>query len=175
MPAVFADSDMDGLKNARPRHVTAVVGDSGTGKSSLVKSDISSRTEDINLIWLSQDELDKPNQHVLASSLGIADDLPTLVGHSMKPVYLVLDARNNNASACVGTRFRSLERCSPSPLWTIKCCSLHTYILVANSSRRGNVEDRRRPRTPLRGSTIRERPLLFRGTASYSAVGEAWS
>src|ERR1039458_4703390 len=36
---VFADSDMDGVKNAKPRHVTAVVGDSGTGKSSLVKSD----------------------------------------------------------------------------------------------------------------------------------------
>jgi putative ribosome biogenesis GTPase RsgA len=64
---VFADSDMDELKNAKPRHVTAVVGDSGTGKSSLVKFNISSRIEDINLIWLSQDELDKPNQHVLAS------------------------------------------------------------------------------------------------------------
>lgn len=89
---VFADSDIDGLKNAKSRHVTAVVGDSGTGKSSIVKSDISSRAEEINLIWLSQDELDKPNQHVLASSLGIADDLPTLVGNSMKPVYLVLDA-----------------------------------------------------------------------------------
>ena len=89
---VFADSDIDGLKNAKPRHVTAVVGDSGTGKSSLVKFDITSRIEDINLIWLSQDELDKPNQHVLASSLGIADGLPTLVGNSMKPVYLVMDA-----------------------------------------------------------------------------------
>jgi hypothetical protein len=89
---VFANSDIDGLKNAKSRHVTAVVGDSGTGKSSIVKFDISSRAEEINLIWLSQDELDKPNQHVLASSLGIADDLPTLVGNSMKPVYLVLDA-----------------------------------------------------------------------------------
>ncbi|HEY4358211.1 MAG TPA: hypothetical protein VGN16_20870 [Acidobacteriaceae bacterium] len=89
---VFADSDIDGLKNAKSRHVTAVVGDSGTGKSSIVKSDISSRVEEINMIWLSQDELDKPNQHVLASSLGIADDLPMLVGNSMKPVYLVLDA-----------------------------------------------------------------------------------
>ena len=89
---VFADSDINGIKNARPRHVTAVVGDSGTGKSSLVKFDITSRIEDINLIWLSQDELDKPNQHVLASSLGITDDLPTLVANSMKAVYLVLDA-----------------------------------------------------------------------------------
>jgi hypothetical protein len=88
----FADSDMDGLKNAKPRHVTAVVGDSGTGKSSLVKLDIGSRIQDINLIWLSQVELDKPNQHVLAESLGIVDDLPTLVGTSMKPVFLVLDA-----------------------------------------------------------------------------------
>ncbi|MHB1939098.1 MAG: hypothetical protein ACYCOR_21390 [Acidobacteriaceae bacterium] len=89
---VFADSDIDGLKNAKSKHLTAVVGDSGTGKSSIVKSDISSRAGEINLIWLSQDELDKPNHHVLASSLAIADELPTLVGHSMKPVYLVLDA-----------------------------------------------------------------------------------
>jgi len=89
---VFSDPDKDALKNAKQRHVTAVIGDSGTGKSSLVKADISSRIEDINLIWLSQDELDKPNQHVLASSLGLADDLPTLVRNSMKPVYLVVDA-----------------------------------------------------------------------------------
>ena len=57
----------------------------------LVKSDIGSRIEDINLIWLSQDEIDKPNQHVLASLLRIADDLPTLVGNSLKPVYLCAD------------------------------------------------------------------------------------
>ena len=106
---VFADSDIDGLKNAKSRHVTAVVGDSGTGKSSIVKSDISSRAEEINLIWLSQDELDKPNQHVLASSLGIADDWPDASG-KFHETGLPRPGRGGTIfSARSGARFRDRQ------------------------------------------------------------------
>ncbi|WP_158791510.1 hypothetical protein [Granulicella sp. L60] len=88
----FSEADVELLANAKAGHVLAIVGDSGTGKSSLLKSYVTPRLEDVNLIWLSQDEIDKPNQNLVAASLGIEEHLPALIAHSTKPVLLILDA-----------------------------------------------------------------------------------
>ena len=69
-----------------------ILGESGVGKSSLLKEYVLSTSRDRNLIWLTDDQLDAPNQTVLARQLGLAFELPILVQNSTRPVLLVLDA-----------------------------------------------------------------------------------
>ena len=69
-----------------------VLGESGVGKSSLVKEYAERQRSQRNLIWLSGDQLAAQNQNVLAKYLGLAFELPVLVRNSTRPVLLVVDA-----------------------------------------------------------------------------------
>ena len=75
----------------KPRQVLAILGDSGVGKSSSVKSHVYQRKDELNLVWLSARQLAAENQTVLAKEIGAAVKIPQLASYSAKPVLVVAD------------------------------------------------------------------------------------
>lgn len=71
---------------SRSGHVLAILGDSGVGKSSAVKSHVDRRKGERNLIWLSAKQLAEESQAVLAKETGTLIEIPQLVSYSAKPV-----------------------------------------------------------------------------------------
>jgi hypothetical protein len=88
----FAPTDRVKLAKMRPKQVLGIIGDSGIGKSSLVKSHIESLANGVNLLWLTHDDLNKPNQALVSSALDLKNDIPALVRYSPLPVVFVIDA-----------------------------------------------------------------------------------
>jgi hypothetical protein len=88
----FAPTDRVKLSNLRPKQVLGIIGDSGIGKSSLVKSHVESLVNGVNLLWLTHDDLNKPNQALVSSALGLKNGIPALVRYSPLPVVFIIDA-----------------------------------------------------------------------------------
>lgn len=88
----FAPADRVKLSNMPPKQVLGIIGDSGIGKSSLVKSYIESVANGVNLLWLTHDDLNKPSQALISSGLGLKNGIPALVRYSPLPVVFIIDA-----------------------------------------------------------------------------------
>jgi len=89
---VFGDPENILRQKAKDGSVVAVIGESGTGKSSLVRQFTLAAADAVNLVWLSNDELATQNQSLLAAQLGLAHDIPSLIAASTKPTLIVADA-----------------------------------------------------------------------------------
>jgi hypothetical protein len=74
------------------RGTLAITGESGIGKSSILRSYVRQTRERKNLIWLSGQELHVENQSILARKLGLATQLPDMLRGSSRPVLIVADA-----------------------------------------------------------------------------------
>lgn len=82
----------DVTAKAKKRATLAVIGESGVGKSSLMKGYVQSIQEQSNLIWLSGEELAVQSQLILAKQLGLMLELPNLIRHSTRSLVLIVDA-----------------------------------------------------------------------------------
>jgi hypothetical protein len=82
----------DLIKEWEADSAVVILGESGVGKSSLLKEYVVQASQDRNLIWLTDDQLDVPNQTVLAHQLGLPFGLPVLVQNSTRPILLAIDA-----------------------------------------------------------------------------------
>jgi hypothetical protein len=89
---VFGDPEKILRQKAKDGNVVAVIGESGTGKSSLVRQFTLATADAVNLVWLSNDELATQNQSLLAAQIGFAHEIPSLIAASTKPVLIVADA-----------------------------------------------------------------------------------
>jgi len=88
----FSPTDRTKIANMPARQVLGIIGDSGIGKSSLVKSYIESVADGVNLLWLTHDDLNKPSQVLVSSALGLKNDIPALARYSPAPIVFVIDA-----------------------------------------------------------------------------------
>ena len=94
----FADTDRAKITNMPAKQVLGIIGDSGIGKSSLVKSYVESVAEEVNLLWLTHDDLNKPSQALVSSALGLKNDIPALARYSPVPIVFVIDAAEQLSS-----------------------------------------------------------------------------
>ena len=104
----FADTDRAKITNMPTKQVLGIIGDSGIGKSSLVKSYVESLTDGVNLLWLTHDDLNKPSQALVGSAFGLKNDIPELVRYSPIPILFVIDAADNLFLGAA-TNFRDCE------------------------------------------------------------------
>lgn len=88
----FAPIDRAKLTNIPAKQVLGIIGDSGIGKSSLVKFYVESVANEVNLLWLTHDHLNKPSQALVSSALGLKNGIPALVSYSPLPVVFIIDA-----------------------------------------------------------------------------------
>jgi hypothetical protein len=88
----FAAPDRVKLSTMQPKQVLGIIGDSGIGKSSLVKSYVESVANEVNLLWLTHDDLNKPSHALVSSALGLKNGIPALVRFSPLAVVFVIDA-----------------------------------------------------------------------------------
>lgn len=88
----FSPTDRAKIANMPAKQMLGIIGDSGIGKSSLVKLYVESVDDGVNLLWLTQDDLNKPSQALISSALGLKNDIPALAHYSPVPIMFVIDA-----------------------------------------------------------------------------------